>query len=544
MTIPSRLVHLPLAFDDSQTREAVERYVRTDPQGRAERRGRHEHRLHRPLQRLRATARSCTRRCSPPSSGRRSSASSPGCRSCSRSTRATTVFVPKYNPTRTWTPEGARRHRRAVLSRSTRSSRPAATSSFGRTLPIYDLRQPQRGLPRQPAAAARGRPGPVPPRRGGRAAAGFRGRPRRPLPLPRSRTARSTSAPTSTGCRRSPTRRRSGGGGARRRRPRRRCHELGRGHRGRHPDDRPGLPGPARDARAGLLPGRPDGPLRPPRGEPARRQPRVRGRRSRSRSATSRCGSTQTRRSRSAAPRRRSTVDGEPSRSGRASACRPGAELAIGIAPGPGFRALPRALRRHRRAAALRLARDLHDGRARRPRGPGAAEGRPPAARRAGRATAPGAGFSEDASPSPTRASGRCARCAARRRRPDYLTEADMESLFGRAWPVDRNSNRTGIRLESHRFDWARAERRHRRRPPVQHPRQQLPGRRDQRQRRPAGDPRAGRADGRRLRRRGDRRPRRFLEDRPVPARRRHRPLPRGDDRRGDRGSTASSTRP
>src|SRR6059058_1418767 len=39
---------------------------------------------------------------------------------------------------------------------------------------------------------------------------------------------------------------------------------------------------------------------------------------------------------------------------------------------------------------------------------------------------------------------------------PDYLTESDMQTLFGRAWSVDRNSNRTGIRLESHRFEWAR----------------------------------------------------------------------------------------
>jgi 5-oxoprolinase (ATP-hydrolysing) subunit C len=39
---------------------------------------------------------------------------------------------------------------------------------------------------------------------------------------------------------------------------------------------------------------------------------------------------------------------------------------------------------------------------------------------------------------------------------PDYFTEADMDVLYGRAWPVDRNSNRTGIRLESHRFEWAR----------------------------------------------------------------------------------------
>jgi 5-oxoprolinase (ATP-hydrolysing) subunit C len=39
---------------------------------------------------------------------------------------------------------------------------------------------------------------------------------------------------------------------------------------------------------------------------------------------------------------------------------------------------------------------------------------------------------------------------------PDYLTEPDMRTLFSRLWPVDRNSNRTGIRLESYRFEWAR----------------------------------------------------------------------------------------
>jgi urea carboxylase len=39
---------------------------------------------------------------------------------------------------------------------------------------------------------------------------------------------------------------------------------------------------------------------------------------------------------------------------------------------------------------------------------------------------------------------------------PDFLTENDMETLFGRTWPIDRNSNRTGVRLESHKFEWAR----------------------------------------------------------------------------------------
>ena len=40
---------------------------------------------------------------------------------------------------------------------------------------------------------------------------------------------------------------------------------------------------------------------------------------------------------------------------------------------------------------------------------------------------------------------------------PDYLTEDDMRTFFARSWPVDRNSDRTGIRLESFQFQWARA---------------------------------------------------------------------------------------
>jgi len=39
---------------------------------------------------------------------------------------------------------------------------------------------------------------------------------------------------------------------------------------------------------------------------------------------------------------------------------------------------------------------------------------------------------------------------------PDFLTEHDLDEFFGRWWTVDRNSNRTGIRLEPHRFEWAR----------------------------------------------------------------------------------------
>ena len=34
---------------------------------------------------------------------------------------------------------------------------------------------------------------------------------------------------------------------------------------------------------------------------------------------------------------------------------------------------------------------------------------------------------------------------------PDYMTAEDMEFFFSHAWKVDRNSNRMGVRLESHK---------------------------------------------------------------------------------------------
>jgi urea carboxylase len=40
---------------------------------------------------------------------------------------------------------------------------------------------------------------------------------------------------------------------------------------------------------------------------------------------------------------------------------------------------------------------------------------------------------------------------------PDFLTDGDMETFFTRAWAVDRNSDRTGVRLESQRFEFARS---------------------------------------------------------------------------------------
>lgn len=39
---------------------------------------------------------------------------------------------------------------------------------------------------------------------------------------------------------------------------------------------------------------------------------------------------------------------------------------------------------------------------------------------------------------------------------PDYLTDEDLADFFEHNWLVDRNSDRTGIRLEVHKFRWAR----------------------------------------------------------------------------------------
>jgi 5-oxoprolinase (ATP-hydrolysing) subunit C len=40
---------------------------------------------------------------------------------------------------------------------------------------------------------------------------------------------------------------------------------------------------------------------------------------------------------------------------------------------------------------------------------------------------------------------------------PDYMTAEDMEYFFAHTWKVDRNSNRMGVRLESHKWQWARS---------------------------------------------------------------------------------------
>ena len=109
---------------------AVERYIDTIRARRAERRGRHEHRLHRPLQRLRR-----------PRGAVRGGARDRAVDGVHRLLPRAAVHVParpardgvraQVQPDADVDGRGRGRHRRAVLSRSTRSSRRAATSCSG-----------------------------------------------------------------------------------------------------------------------------------------------------------------------------------------------------------------------------------------------------------------------------------------------------------------------------------------------------------------------------------------------------------------------------
>ena len=139
MTIPSRVVHMPIAFDDSKSREAVERYIRT------------------------------IRKDAPNAEGgtnidyivrynglsdREALYSAvlgteqwtafigffPGLPFTFPLDPRQTIFVPKYNPTRTWTAEGA-----VGVGGPCIAVYPVESAGgyqlFGRTLPIYDIRQ-------------------------------------------------------------------------------------------------------------------------------------------------------------------------------------------------------------------------------------------------------------------------------------------------------------------------------------------------------------------------------------------------------------------
>lgn len=142
------------------------------------------------------------------------------------------------------------------------------------------------------------------------------------------------------------------------------------------------------------------------------------------------------------------TVDGEPVSLWESFVASAGSELRIGIAPGPGFRLDVPVLGGSCSTYTMGQLGGF-EGRAFRagdqiPLGlapPGAATRR----RRFAQSARPA--YSRDWEVEVLRGP---------QASPDFLTEGDMEALLGRAWRVDVNSNRTGIRLEPHAFEGAR----------------------------------------------------------------------------------------
>jgi urea carboxylase len=139
MTIPSRLVHMPIAFDDSASRDAVERYIRTIRKDAPNAEGGTNidyivrYNGFREREELYAAV-----------LGSEQWAAFigffPGLPFMFPLDPRETVFVPKYNPTRTWTAEGA-----VGLGGPCVAIYPVESAGgyqlFGRTLPIYDIRQ-------------------------------------------------------------------------------------------------------------------------------------------------------------------------------------------------------------------------------------------------------------------------------------------------------------------------------------------------------------------------------------------------------------------
>ena len=148
------------------------------------------------------------------------------------------------------------------------------------------------------------------------------------------------------------------------------------------------------------------------------------------------------------------TLDGGPIAPWESHRAAAGSELKIGIAPGPGFRCyiavsggvdVPQLF--GSRATYTMGGLGGFEGRALRagdrlPLGPSRGEARPQRFKDAARPLY-GREWEIQAMRGPQAT-------------PDYLTDADMQEFFGRSWKVDRNSDRTGVRLESHRFEYAR----------------------------------------------------------------------------------------
>jgi biotin-dependent carboxylase-like uncharacterized protein len=148
------------------------------------------------------------------------------------------------------------------------------------------------------------------------------------------------------------------------------------------------------------------------------------------------------------------TVDGEAAALWESHAVPAGAEVRMAIAPGPGFRMYVAF------AGGIDVP-PLFDSRATYTMGAlGGLEGRALTAGDRLPVGAPGDGtralrFKESARPAYAR-EWEIEAVAGPQAAPDFLTEEGMRDFFEKRWPVDRNSDRTGIRLESHQFGWAR----------------------------------------------------------------------------------------
>ena len=139
MTIPSRLVHMPIAFDDSTSREAVERYVRTIRKDAPNAEGGTNidyivrYNGFEDREQLYSAV----------LASEQWSAFMgffPGLPFLFPLDPRQTIFVPKYNPTRTWTAEGA-----VGVGGPCIAIYPVESAGgyqlFGRTIPIYDIRR-------------------------------------------------------------------------------------------------------------------------------------------------------------------------------------------------------------------------------------------------------------------------------------------------------------------------------------------------------------------------------------------------------------------
>src|ERR687888_142383 len=138
MTIPSRLVHMPIAFDDSTSREAVERYIRTIRKDAPNADGGTNIDY---IVRYNGFADREELYAAVLGSEQWSAFMGffPGLPFMFPLDPRETVFVPKYNPTRTWTPEGA-----LGIGGPCYAIYPVESAGgyqlIGRTLPIYDVR--------------------------------------------------------------------------------------------------------------------------------------------------------------------------------------------------------------------------------------------------------------------------------------------------------------------------------------------------------------------------------------------------------------------